>query len=59
MLMADNGWFGGDLSAGDECGDDHDLSIDIGTLLDMLGDEKEPDRVQVGFLNRRIWKNSD
>lgn len=44
--MADNGWLGGDVSGVDEFGDDQGLSIDMDTLLGILEEEKEPDRVK-------------
>jgi hypothetical protein len=51
MLMADDGgWTRGDFSGVDGYGNE-DLSIDIETLFDILG-EKEPQPLQVGFL----WK---
>lgn len=44
--MADNGWLCGDVSSVDEFGDDQGLSIDMDTLLGILEEEKEPDRVK-------------
>lgn len=54
MLMADNAWLCGEVSGADEFADDQGLSIDMDTLLGILEEEKQPDRVKVGFLNRRI-----
>ena len=60
MLMADNGlefWPCSDFSIfDDECdffgdgSDDEDLSIDIDTLLDILGEDPQPSQLQVGSL---------
>ena len=58
--MADNGlefWPHSDFSiVDDECdffgdgSDDEDLSIDINTLLDILGEDPQPSQLQVGSL---------
>ena len=60
MLMADNGlefWPRSDFSiVDDECdffgdgSDDEDLSIDINTLLDILGEDPQSSQLQVGSL---------
>ena len=56
--MADDGlefWPSGDFSTvDDDCdffgdgSDDEDLSIDINTLLDILGEDPQPSQLQVG-----------
>lgn len=46
MLMADNAWLYGEASGADEFADDQGLSIDMDTLLGILEEEKQPDRVK-------------